>query len=486
MRRSVVVLGIGAAAGSAGACSGNNLVQPASAPRIASASASANQQNVLSSLIIFKADEADSARVVYIDQDQAADSTPYYRVTGQLDTIATVGLRSSTTYRNVLELVGPLGTTRSDTLTVTSGALPELVQRIATPTTGAGGPGLTLTSMQVGGSTVVALAFDSAGEIRWYRQFAGTEPVSGDLKQQPNGHFTLYRGSSFGSQKTPGHYVEFKASGDSVRAITVSLPRYIDNHELLMTTGADDGERLHFFTYDHRESDLTPAGVPTRAALAGHQLVRLRQDGSTEFSWNAWDHIAIDEWIEPPKPDPANPGEPDYDHPNSLGFDHDGNYIASFRHLGQVMKIDATTGAIVWRLGGTKSDFTFVNDPLNGFSAQHSARILPNGNLLLYDNGTRHATPESRAVEYALDLENKTATMVWEYRHVPPIYTPYVGLVQNLQNGNTLVAFAQAGHVTEVGPTGAVQWEADVQVDGQPAFCYRMSRIASLYHYIVP
>jgi hypothetical protein len=150
------------------------------------------------------------------------------------------------------------------------------------------------------------------------------------------------------------------------------------------------------------------------------------------------------------------------------------------------MKIDATTGAIIWRLGGTRSDFGFVNDPFNGFSAQHSARILPNGHLLLYDNGTRHPTPESRAVEYALDPAKRTATLVWEYRHSPPIYTPYVGLIQQLRDGNRVVAFGQAGHVTEVRPDGAVQWEADIKVDGQPAFCYRMSRIASLYRYTSP
>jgi hypothetical protein len=468
-----------------GACSGNNLAQSATAPRVVTAGASANVHSVLSVNIIFRAEDADSARVMFVGDDQPLDSTPYFKVRGNLDTITTLGLRPSTTYHNVVQLEGAVGTARSDTLTFTTGTLPDILERISVSATGSGS-GLTLTSAQVGGSTVIAFAFDSSGAIRWYREFPGTEPVSGDLKQQPNGHFTLYRGVSFGSQKIPGEYIEVTPAGDSVRAITVALPRYLDNHELLFTTGSDAQERLHFFTYDHRNTDLSPAGVPTTTALAGHQLVRLRADGSKEFEWNAWDHLGLDEWIEPPKPDPANPGEPDYDHPNSLGFDNDGNYIVSFRHLGQIIKIDSQTGAIIWRLGGAKNQFTFINDPLGGFSAQHSARILPNGHLLLYDNGTRHPGPESRAVEYALDTGAKTATLVWEFRHVPPIYTPFVGLVQRLQTGNTLVAFAEAGHVSEVGQDGAVKWEADVKVDGQPAFCYRLSRIASLYYYLQP
>jgi hypothetical protein len=374
----------------------------------------------------------------------------------------------------------------SDTLIHTTDQLPDLLQRISIKTTGTGGPGLTVTSAQVGGSTVVAFAFDSAGTIRWYREFPGTEPVSGDLKQQPDGNFTLYRGTSFGSQQTPGEYIEFTPAGDSLRSITVTPPRFLDNHELLITTGPDGAERLHFFEYDHRPVNLGFVGVPAELPVAGHQLVRKRADGTTEFEWNAWEHVDPTEWIEPPPPDPINPGEPDYDHPNSLGFDRDGNYIVSFRHLGQIMKINATTGETMWRLGGTKNDFTFVNDPLNGFSAQHSARIMANGNLLLYDNGTRHNPPESRAVEYALDTTARTATLVWQFRHSPIIYTPYVGLVQRLQNGNTHIAYAQSGHVTEVTPDGTVRWEADVTVDGVPAFCYRLSRIVSLYRYAAP
>jgi hypothetical protein len=282
-----------------------------------------------------------------------------------------------------------------------------------------------------------------------------------------------------------GHFIEFTPAGDSVRAVAVAPPRSLDNHDLWITSGPA-GEQFHFFTYDHRSSDLSAIGGAHKVSLAGHQLVRLHPDGSTELEWNAWDRLTFDEWIEPPRPDPADRTGRDFDHPNSLGFDRDGSYIVSFRHLGQVMKIGAGTGEIVWRLGGLKNEFTFLNDPLGGFSAQHSARILPNGNLLLYDNGTRHQPPESRAVEYALDIGARTATLVWEFRHVPPIYTPAVGAVQRLQNGNTLIGYGFVGHAAEVSQQGTVTWEANVMVDRQPAFLYRLVRIASLYRYEEP
>ena len=471
-------------------CSGTDPVSPPAQqqpvtptpPRIVSATVAANPNNVLSAVVAFSAEQAESARVVFLDQNHSLDSTPYEGVTSGPDTIVTLGLRPGMAYRNVIEIRGANGSALSDTLHFNTGALPGLLNGLHIATTGVS-RGLTLGAFQIGGNDVFALAFDSAGEIRWCRRFPGSERVGGELKQQHNGHFTLYRGESHGSQPVPGAYVEFTAAGDSVREITVAPPRYVDNHELTISTNPDGEERLHLFTYEFRPSDLTTRqGKPV--SLAGHQLVRLRPDGSTEFEWNAWDHFTLDEWIEP-KPS-SMPEEFDFDHPNSIDFDRDGNYIVSFRRLSQILKIDAVTGEVIWRLGGRRGEFTLVDDPLGGFSDQHSVRVLPNGHLLLFDNGGGHRPPESRAVEYELDTAAKTAKLIWEYRPNPAIYTPGGGAVQRLEGGNTFVAFGQAGHAAEVGPDGSVVWEADVTVDGKHADLYRLVRIASLYQYEEP
>jgi hypothetical protein len=451
-------------------------------PRLASAVTAPNSTSVVAAAMALQAEHADSVRLLFRIGAEPPDSTPFAQLDQGSGVVAVLGLQPSASYRGVLELGGPAGLATSDSLGFTTEALPAPLQRIAITTTGTGGPGLTLTSLPLDG-VVYAIGFDSAGTIRWYRGFPGGGFAGGDTKQQPNGNFTTFVGLTTGSQPVPGYYVEFTPTGDSLRSFTVTEPRYIDNHEIWIT-GAGTDERAHFFTYDHRQVDLSSVGGAPDGQLAGHQLVRLRPDGSTEFEWNAWDHLFLEDWFEPPMPGAADP--PDYDHPNAVTFDLDGNYVVSMRHLGQVLKIDAGTGDVLWRLGGAKNEFTFVNDPLGGFSAQHSTVILPTGNLLLFDNGTRHNPPESRAVEYALDPVAHTATMVWEFRHSPPIYTPFTGTAQRLQNGNTLIGYAWVGRATEVSPDGSVLWEADITVDGDPAVLYRFTRIASLYGYELP
>src|SRR5581483_4435957 len=90
-------------------------------------------------------------------------------------------------------------------------------------------------------------------------------------------------------------------------------------------------------------------------------------------------------------------------------------------------------------------------------------------------------------VEYALDTTSMTATLVWEYRHTPPLYTQFTGSVQRLGNGNTLVGWTwnTPAVATEVTGDGQVVWEGILHTPGtvQP---YRFTRIASLYGYAEP
>ena len=100
-------------------------------------------------------------------------------------------------------------------------------------------------------------------------------------------------------------------------------------------------------------------------------------------------------------------------------------------------------GAVMWRWGGKRNQFTFINDS-RGFSHQHDIRVQPNGHYTLFDNGNGLQPEYSRALEYVLDEEHLTATLVWEYRNTPDTFSDSMGNAQRRPNGNTVIGWASA------------------------------------------
>jgi hypothetical protein len=439
-----------------------------------------NPHNALSNIAIFDGRGFDSARVVYWAAGEAPRATPFYRPHG-VARIATLGLRPETPYFHVLERVRGDEVVRSDTVEARSGTLPGYLKRVYMRMAGRPTSGYVLTSMADTGRTGFVVAFDSTGRLAWYREFPGELPT-GETKQQPNGDFTVFLGRTPGWMLFPGSYEQFRPSGEVVRSITAPPPLFTDNHELVLTFRDTTFDAAHFFSYYGKPADLSKYGGPRDTLIFGHQLVRMGADGIPKTVLDGWNHFSWEDRIEPPRDTLY-----DFDHPNAIDFDHDGNYIVSYRNMGEITKIDAHTGAIIWRFGGRNNQFTIRGDPLNGFSAQHSVRVLDNGNLLLYDNGTRHSPQQKLVVEYRLDPNAKSADMVWEYRHSPPLYVPYTGSVQRLKSGNTVIGFSNRGLVTEVDAKGAVVWEGTVMVNSdRPGDFYRAIKIASLYRYERP
>jgi hypothetical protein len=142
------------------------------------------------------------------------------------------------------------------------------------------------------------------------------------------------------------------------------------------------------------------------------------------FQWRSWDHFSI---LDGSVSGYVNLDSSliDYVHGNAIELDMDGNLLLSSRHMNEITKIDRQTGEIIWRLGlnALNNQFTFVNDT-RGFSHQHDIRRLANGNITLFDNGNFLVPEYSRAVEYALDEQAMTATLVWEYRNDPDAFSP--------------------------------------------------------------
>ncbi|MBK7576712.1 MAG: aryl-sulfate sulfotransferase [Ignavibacteria bacterium] len=203
-------------------------------------------------------------------------------------------------------------------------------------------------------------------------------------------------------------------------------------------------------------------------------------EGRTLFSWHSKDHIPVTDAADGVE---LTQALVDYLHINSIWKDTDGNYLASCRHLDEIIKINGVTGDIMWRLGGSKSkhnEFTWLNDTTDnfiGFSHQHSAVRTSSGTLLVFDNGNLKPAPQrSRAIELDIDEDAKTVRRVWEFRPTPDLYAATMGSVQELENGNVLIGWGNGSNFTiahEVDRDGVVQ----VQIDNPTANGFTSYRV---------
>jgi hypothetical protein len=224
---------------------------------------------------------------------------------------------------------------------------------------------------------------------------------------------------------------------------------------------------------ESRVVDLSQIGGRVDARVTGSIIQEIDADKRLVFEWHSLDHIAVtNSFIN------LTGSVLDYTHVNSVTIDPtDNNLLTSFRHTAEIVKINRATGQVMWRLGGKMNQFTFINEREENAPfytlGQHDVHRLANGNLLYFDNGNLSGSGASfpmprnysRVVEYALDEVHKTATLVWEYRHVPDIQANCQGAVKRMANGNTLIDWGCASGlmagtiVTEVNPAGEVVFE---------------------------
>ncbi|HZR17357.1 MAG TPA: aryl-sulfate sulfotransferase [Verrucomicrobiae bacterium] len=256
-------------------------------------------------------------------------------------------------------------------------------------------------------------------------------------------------------------YCRLAASGEATYSVVdhnfnplhtyVAVNGYLtDGHDLKILP---DGR---YFLLGYRENPVNMAHYitgGTNAVVVETVVQEFTPASELIFQWRSWDNYDIRDLV------PT--GNTDLAHLNGLDIDDDGNLLVSARHLSEITKVDLDSGDILWRLGGAHGSFVFVNDSLNGPGYQHNISALGKGHYLLFDNGDNHHPPVSRAVEYAVDLTNRIARLVWQFRDSPDKFTGWMGSAQRLSNGNTLINFVLPRYpkAIEVDNTGAKRFE---------------------------
>jgi hypothetical protein len=291
---------------------------------------------------------------------------------------------------------------------------------------------------------------DNLGMPIFYRTYP--RGIALDFKRQPNGLLTSF-------VRAKGHYVVYDSSYAEIGSYQAGNGYAADFHGLQLLP---NGHAL-IQIYDRqavRMDRVVPGGRPD-AVVTGFIVQELDADRNVVFQWRSWDHMDITDMTA--EHIALTDSSIDYVHGNSIELDLDGNLLISSRHLNEITKIDRRTGEIIWRFGqnAVNNDFAVVNDA-RGFSHQHDARRLPNGNITLYDNGVLLDPEYSRAVEYQLDEDDMIATMVWEYRNTPDIFGGFLGNVQRRESDGTMIGWGGTfgnPKLTDLHPDGSKAYE---------------------------
>lgn len=218
-------------------------------------------------------------------------------------------------------------------------------------------------------------------------------------------------------------------------------------------------------------ADLRPVGGPKHGRVSRGFVQEVDvATGDVVFEWDSSQHIPLSEtksrWRhgeDPSKPLSAV-------HLNSVNVMNDGNLLISARDTWTLYKVDATTGAILWRLGGDSSDFTV--EPDARFAWQHDAQQHRDGTISVFDN---EASPAERSESRALFLDvQETAMHVRlkrQYTHPrPPLLAASQGSVQVLPNGDVFVGWGSQPYYTRFAPGGAVLLDAQFEGVSYRAF----------------
>jgi hypothetical protein len=250
-----------------------------------------------------------------------------------------------------------------------------------------------------------------------------------------------------------GEAVIVDRSYQELRRVRAANGRVMDVHELQLTP---QGTALFTCHPRAEHADLSElGGPPNGTALESVIQERDLRSGRLLMEWRSLEHVPVTESYRPLH-------EPyDYLHVNSIDIAPDGHLLISGRHTWTLYKLDRHTGAVIWRLGGRRSDFAL--DTAARFAWQHDARQLDASTVSLFENGSDgrvRTESESRGLVLDVDLTGRAVHVRQAYRHPNALRSAAMGSVRVLPGGRALVGWGDQPYASEFTPEGTLAVDA--------------------------
>ena len=227
-----------------------------------------------------------------------------------------------------------------------------------------------------------------------------------------------------------------------------------DLHELALTSA---GTAL-ITAYETTTADLSSQGGSRNAKLfVGHAQEIDLKTGKLLFDWDSSKFVPVAESYELV----SRQGTYDYFHINSVAETDDGNLLISGRNTWTVYKVDRSTGKIIWRLNGKRSDFTL--DSAARFYWQHHAQPHGSSTITLFDNAVRKER-QSRGLVLSVDTAAKHVSLERAYLHPAGLNSTALGSVELQPDGRVFVGWGDQPYFSEFAPDGTLLLDGQLPI----------------------
>jgi hypothetical protein len=306
-----------------------------------------------------------------------------------------------------------------------------------------------------------AMIFTPQGRLVWFHQLSGGL-VAEDLNVQTyegQRDLTLWQGKVLDWGFGQGEDLVLNSRYQTVAVVGGANGLKADLHEFQIAPH----DIAYITAFNPISCDLKSAGGTANGVILDTAIEEIDlKTGLVRWEWHSLDHVAASQ-SQIQAPDNKNPW--DWFHINSIDPESNGDILISARNTWDAYQIQAGTGTILWSVGGGTSSFTMGKGTTTAW--QHDARMLPNGDITIFDDGSDPPVEsQSRAITISLDLKTHKATLVSAITHPgPPLLSPSQGNVQTLPSGNVVVDYGGVPEIAEYTKDGSLLFDAHLPYD---------------------
>jgi hypothetical protein len=237
---------------------------------------------------------------------------------------------------------------------------------------------------------------------------------------------------------------------------------HLDNHQHHDFRRCPNGNTI-YLRWELLPDDVAkrvPGGIAGKEHADGMYadcVTEVSPTGQTVWEWHAISEMDVEKY-----PIYPTAKREEYCHGNTVCPLPNGDVIINWRYNNTMVVVDRQNKQVKWDLRDLS------------YGQQHDVQKLENGNILFFANGALVQDQGPEAGSRIIEIDASTKQVVWQYRGTPPhsFFSWFLGGVQRLSSGNTLICEGAWGRIFEVTPQGETVWEyvSPYFVDKHPAY----------------